>query len=366
MKYSIIITYYQGYNILCTALELLHKSLKARKDVEIIVVNDNPQTSIHKIENLDPFQRLRVVDMEKNGGYSLACNKGVAIARGDYVILMDCDIFVTQNWLAGLEAVLMKYPNAGCISSTILDLECESTVHWGMSVLDVDIIKPFRGWKLPIEKIPEIHEFPMITSGCMLVSRNLYEQIHGMDPVFLNGYCDLDFSFKCRQAGYRLYATTKSIVYHRGKVAGAVRLLGEGDPKAMFFAKWFKDSVFPTNGCEFFVNLLRLNGFSAPEECLYLNFSRSLSREKYKEALKHYYRLHISEELDLKYAPVPCLLEDFLSWNYAALRMPIIYFTDNINQLRNNSHWYYHRKCSGDLLLDRNGNVVWTDDLINT
>ena len=84
MKYSIIITYYQGYNILCTALELLHKSLKARKDVEIIVVNDNPQTSIHKIENLDPFQRLRVVDMEKNGGYSLACNKGVAIARGDY------------------------------------------------------------------------------------------------------------------------------------------------------------------------------------------------------------------------------------------------------------------------------------------
>ena len=152
MKYSIIITYYQGYNILCTALELLHKSLKARKDVEIIVVNDNPQTSIHKIENLDPFQRLRVVDMEKNGGYSLACNKGVAIARGDYVILMDCDIFVTQNWLDGLEAVLMKYPNAGCISSTILDLECESTVHWGMSVLDVDIIKPFRGWKLPIEK----------------------------------------------------------------------------------------------------------------------------------------------------------------------------------------------------------------------
>lgn len=126
----------------------------------------------------------------------------------------------------------------------------------------------------------------------------------------------------------------------------------------------YKDAKDKSNSS--FVNLLRLNGFSAPEECLYLNFSRSLSREKYKEALKHYYRLHISEELDLKYAPVPCLLEDFLSWNYAALRMPIIYFTDNINQLRNNSHWYYHRKGSGDLLLDRNGNVVWTDDLINT
>ena len=83
-----------------------------------------------------------------------------------------------------------------------------------------------QGGTFSVEKIPEIHEFPMITSGCMLVSRNLYEQIHGMDPVFLNGYCDLDFSFKCRQAGYRLYATTKSIVYHRGKVAGAVRLLG--------------------------------------------------------------------------------------------------------------------------------------------
>ncbi len=67
----------------------------------------------------------------------LACNKGVATARGDYVNSMDCDIFVTQNWLDGLEAVLMKYPNAGCISSTILDLECESTVHWGCLVLDV-------------------------------------------------------------------------------------------------------------------------------------------------------------------------------------------------------------------------------------
>lgn len=366
MKYSIIITYYQGYNILCTALSLLYQSLKARRDVETIVVNDNPQTSIRKIKNLYHGWDLRVVELGKNDGYSCACNQGVEIAKGDYIILMDCDIFVTPNWLNGLEEVLDKHPDAGCVSSTILDLERRFTVHWGMSVLDVDIIKPFREWKLPIGKLPAVYEFPMVTSGCMLVSRKLYRSVQGMDPTFLNGYCDLDFSFKCRQAGYKLYATTKSTVYHRGKVAGAIRLLGEGDPKALFFAKWSHSPVFPTDGIEFFVNLLQFNEFSTPQECLYLNFSKSLSREKYKDALKFYYNLHIAEELDLKHATFPFLLEDFLPWNYAALEIPILYFTDNINQLRNNSHWYYHRKGHGDLLLDRNGNVISTDNLIST
>ena len=361
MKYSIIITYYQGKNIVETALKLLCETLKKRTDIEIIVSCDNPEKDITSFKKLDPLSRIRIINTTENGGYSVACNRAVQIARAEKIILMDSDIFVTENWLEGLEDVYAKYTHVGCVSSTILNLNNGTVVHWGLSLIGVEVLKPFRDGKLPVQLKNTITESPLLTSGCLMVDKNIYSKVGGMDSAFYNGYCDLDFSMKLSQMGYNNYVTTNSVVYHRGKVAGQIRIMGEEDTRALFFARWGNKSSIC--GTDIYCNLLSLTNIEHASEYIFFNFSKSLYLKQYKKCITKVYKCKLIYEYDFKNLTLPLLLEDIFPWDICANSTPFIYFCDNFNLLTQNRHWFFHRNGRGDLLIDRNGNVISTDTL---
>lgn len=367
MKYSILITYYQGENIVSSALKLLCKSLKTRLDVEILISNDNPRADICHFEKIDSLKRIRTLHSETNGGYSVACNRAAEAASGDIFILMDSDIFVTENWLEGLERVYLEHPDAGCVSTTILDINNGHVVHWGLALMGVEILKPFRSWILPKTLNQTTTEFSLVTSGCVMVSRHFFNIVGGMDPIFYNGYCDLDFAQKVKNAGGVNYATTNSIVYHRGKIAGQIRKMGEEDTRALFFSKW--PNLHPEDGKELYAKLLQITLDSPSPQYVFINFSKSLYLNEYKSIIQDVYHCAFSNDYDFKFMTLPTLLEDFLPWEMCSDKTPLFYFCDDISGLLQNSHWFYHRNGRGDILADRNGNVLKTDTLhknINT
>lgn len=361
MKYTIIITYYRGKNIVQTALKLLCETLKKRMDVEIIVSCDNPEEDITSFEKIDQLSRIRIINTKENGGYSVACNRAVELARADKIILMDSDIFVTENWLEGLENVYTNYTNVGCVSSTILNLNNGTVVHWGLSIVGVEVLKPFRDGALPALLENTITESPLLTSGCLMVEKSIYTKVGGMDSAFYNGYCDLDFSMKLRQLGYNNYVTTNSIVYHRGKIAGQIRIMGEEDTRTLFFARW--GNKMSINGMDMYSTLLSLINVEHAPEYIFFNFSKSLYLENYKKCITTIYKCKLISEYNFKNLALPVLLEDILPWDICANTTPFIYFCDNFNLLTQNRHWFFHRNGRGDLLIDRNGNVVSTDTL---
>lgn len=361
MKYSIIITYYQGENIVRTALKLLCETLKERRDVEIIISCDNPEEDITSFSEIDKLSRIHTINASVNGGYSVACNRAVQIARGEKLILMDSDIFVTENWLEGLEDVYTQYAHIGCVSSTILNLNNGTVVHWGLSLMGVEVLKPFRDGKLPSQLNNTITGSPLLTSGCLMVEKSIYTKVGGMNAEFYNGYCDLDFSMKISQMGYNNYVTTNSIVYHRGKIAGQIRIMGEEDTRALFFSHWGISSL--PDGTDVYCNLLSLANVPYASEYIFFNFSKSLYLSKYKNCIIKTYKCSLIYEYNFKNLALPILLEDILPWDICANSTPFIYFCDNFNMLSQNRHWFFHRSGRGDLLIDRNGNVVSTDTI---
>ena len=363
MKYSILITYYQNQNILKTALTLLLKTLGNRMDVEIIISSDNPKVNIDAFRDIDKLSRIYTINATENGGYSVACNKAAQMAKGELLILMDSDIFVTDGWLNALEEVYKSKPNVGSISSTILSLNTGSVVHWGLSTIGVEILKPFRDGKLPEKLFNTITESPLLTSGCLMVKKEIFETVGGMDTAFYNGYCDLDFSMKLRMLKLKNYVTTNSIVYHRGKVAGKIRIMGEEDTRALFFNRW--NEKIPSEGVRMYLFLLSLSLHKTEKDYVLFNFSKSLYLEKYIECIQQTLGCESIYKYDLKNCSLPVLLEDILPWELCADTNPYIYFCDNINSLTQNRHWFFHRKEKGDLIIDRNGNVSDTDSIFN-
>ncbi len=96
MKYSIIIPIYNSEKTLNRCIDSI--LVQGFEDYEIILVNDGSRDSSFKIccEYRDSNERIKVVD--KSGGASSARNAGLDIARGDFVLFVDSDDYVEENF----------------------------------------------------------------------------------------------------------------------------------------------------------------------------------------------------------------------------------------------------------------------------
>lgn len=361
---SIIITYYTGLNILKSNLTLLQQH--NLDNIEILVVNDNPSSTL-TYEMLPQFspEKLRILTMPQNGGYAAACNFGAQNALGSLLVFMDSDILISGNWLKHLLNTYNHFKDCGAVSTTILNLNQRKVVHWGLAMnKGMEVIKPFRDGILPKAIQHGDFEFNMATSGCILISHKVFDEVGYFDEQFYNGFCDLDLTYRITRAGYKCIYCSDAIVYHRGKVSGMTRLAAEDDTRALFMRKWAQE--LPDDGMELLVKLYQMGmDFEPYKEYFLINFSRSLFASDYHAILLGCLNAIQKNYYELKTQSSPFItLEDFLPWSLCGLTTPMIYFVDNITSITNNQHWFMHRKGVGDLMADRNGNLILTDQLI--
>lgn len=364
MKISIIITYYTGLNILYSNLSLLLQT--DLNNVEIIIVNDNPHTSL-SLEMLPTSNSvpIRIFTMPNNGGYAAACNYGVSYANGELLIFMDSDILVSSDWLIPLLNAYYTTENCGAVSATILNLNKKQVVHWGLGMNEgYEVVKPFRDGYLPQSLQSGLYEFNMASSGCILIPKNIFLKLGGFDEQFYNGFCDLDLTYRITQNSYKCIYCSDAIVYHRGKISGTTRLAAEDDTRALFIKKW-KNALL-NDGMKILPFMYRANiNFFPNSTYILVNFSRSLLAGEYHDLLLSCLEASLSNYYEFKNQSSPYItLEDFLPWSLCGLNVSIIYFGDNITSISNNQHWFSHRIGKGDIIADRNGNLNLTDNLI--
>lgn len=361
---SIIITYYTGLNILQSNLSLL---LQSKLDnAEIIIVNDNPKVELSL--NMLPSSSIipmRILSMPNNGGYAAACNYGAQNANGDLLIFMDCDILVSANWLDPLLYAYSTIPDCGAVSTTILNLNKREVVHWGLGMIEgFEVIKPFRDGKLPSSLQHGIYEFNMASSGCILIPHKVFQLLGGFDEQFYNGFCDLDLTYRITQNSYKCVYCSDAIVYHRGKISGSTRLAAEDDTRALFIKKW-KNNL-PNDGMTILPYLYNANiNFSAKTTYIIINFSRSLLAKQYHTILLNCLHASVANYYEFKNQSSTFItLEDFLPWSLCGLDSSIIYYADTTVSIINNQHWFSHRIGKGDIIADRQGNLLLTDNLV--
>ncbi|HWX32506.1 MAG TPA: glycosyltransferase [Steroidobacteraceae bacterium] len=205
--------------------------------VEIIIVDDcSTDGTADYLNSLG--DRIRVIRNEERGCFGHNINKAAALARSDYMVLLNNDTEVTPFWLRRMLDAARADPTIGVIGNRQLYPDTGNINHAGV-VFD-ERCRPVHLYPGEPADFPPANvsrDFQTLTGACLLVPRAVFRELGGFDPKFRTGHEDTDFCLRARQRGYRVHYVADSVIYHHiGSSPG--RYDNEGENERHFIAKW--------------------------------------------------------------------------------------------------------------------------------
>ena len=189
--------------------------------LEILVIENNSRQQ----ETFDYYKRIteecpqvRVVNWDGPFNYSAINNFGVSRARGDYLLLLNNDTeLIEPGSIREMLGICMR-SDVGCVGAKLLYAD-DTIQHAGI------ILGPggfaghvFHGLKKDdygfMLRARIVCNYNAVTAACLMVSREKYLEINGLDESFVVALNDVDFCLRLRKKGYLVVFTPFSIWHH--------------------------------------------------------------------------------------------------------------------------------------------------------
>ena len=207
-------------------LETCVESIYARTtypDFEIILIENNskaPETfrTYERMQKEHP-DNLKVVTWEGKGfNYSALNNFGEKFATGEYLLLLNNDTeVITPGWLEEM-VMYAQQKRVGCVGAKLLypdDTIQHAGVGFGIGGVAGHLHKYFPatsdGYMGRLNYVQDVYGD---TAACLLIRKEIYDEVHGLDESYAVAFNDVDFCVRVREAGYTNVFTPFAQLYH--------------------------------------------------------------------------------------------------------------------------------------------------------
>ncbi len=259
---SIVILTFNQLEYTKITLDSIRKHTKS--PYEIIVVDN--ASSDGTVEYLKSQKDIRTIINEQNVGFPAGCNQGIEIAKGDYIVLLNNDVIVTDDWLEGMIECSNADPKiaiVGPMTNWISGFQLERDIPYKKASQVPSFAAKYRR-----KNRKKWIEVPRIAGFCMLIKREAVETIGGLDTVFGIGNCeDDDYCLRAKLAGFKVALAGDVFIHHFGSKSfsqkGVERYLNVVQSKQKLFegkwgitpSEWWRDGKEPTKMSELMIPL---------------------------------------------------------------------------------------------------------------
>jgi N-acetylglucosaminyl-diphospho-decaprenol L-rhamnosyltransferase len=223
VKFSVVTVNYRSWPYTLRCIDSLYAT--DYEDFEVVVV-DNDQEAPPKIPHL-----VRLIRNPENVGFAEACNQGMFVSNGEYVVFINPDTLVEERFFESLEEFLDENPGAGVVGTKVMDTEgnLQLTARKELNLFSGLLGRTSLLTRL-FPKSPLVrHLFPAaqklagptpvdwVSGTCMTVRRRTLEEIGTMDERFFMYFEDADLCRRAREAGWLVYYLPQiEVLHHSG------------------------------------------------------------------------------------------------------------------------------------------------------
>lgn len=227
MDCSIIIVNYNTRDLLIGCLTSIYKAVLPERRFEVIVVDNASKDGSRDAVNI-LYPEVKLLHQESNLGFAKANNKGISVANGRYILLLNSDTVVQPDTLEKMLDLMdsNSYIGAsGCkvvLPDGTLDKACKRSIPTPVSAfyhyLGISKLFPnnrkFGAYNLTYVHEDEISEVGAIVGAFMLVRKKVIDEIGVLSEDYFMYAEDIDWCYRIKKAGWKIVYYPKAQITH--------------------------------------------------------------------------------------------------------------------------------------------------------
>lgn len=229
---TIVIVSYNTRDLLYVCLTSITRAM-GKNAWEIIVV-DNASTdgSVQMVKR--DFPDVRVLENSKNEGFARANNMGLREGLGKYLLLLNSDTEIPKGTIEAVQAFLDQHPDGGVCTCKVLlpDGSIDPACHRGFPTPWASLTyftglerlfprsKLFARYHQWYKGIDSVHEIDSPMGAFYMIRRDVIDTVGYLDEDYFMYGEDLDWSYRIKQKGWKIYYHPSVTVLHKKKQSG--------------------------------------------------------------------------------------------------------------------------------------------------
>jgi len=225
---SIIMVSYNTEAILKKALTRVYAQ-KQFNDFEVIVVDNASRDGSCDMVKRD-FPQVRLIEHDTNAGFAAGNNLGIAVARGEHVLLLNSDAFVFDDSLKASVDYMNAHPEVGIMGAQLVcedgspqpsAREFPSPMQKWRVLSGLESRRPsyetyFDYYQADDVQIPEARKVGWVPGTYFLIRREVIDAIGLLDERFFMYFEEVDYCYRATQAGWDIVFNPAITVIHLG------------------------------------------------------------------------------------------------------------------------------------------------------
>ena len=222
LKCAVVILNYNGRKFLEQFLPNVLEN--TNRELAEVIVADNASTDDSVAFMQSHYPNIRLIENESNGGFATGYNLALRQIEAEYFVLLNSDIEVTPRWIEPvLEMMDADETIAACQPKILSYYDKTKFEYAGSCGGFIDKYGyPFCRGRIfqNLETDEGQYDTPMevfwATGACMFVRAGLFLKYGGLDDSFFAHMEEIDFCWRMKNMGYRIFCCPQSKVYHIG------------------------------------------------------------------------------------------------------------------------------------------------------